>query len=740
VIPGQQVLKWWPALPIGLAICVFCFDVSRAQTRAAAHNDYRQWRQFGGGPNNTHYSTLDQINRANVAGLKVAWTYDTGDAFPGSEMQCNPIIIGRVLYATTPKLRVIALDAATGALRWSFDPNEGGKPLGKMRNRGLMYWEGGADHRIYFGFQHWLYALDADTGQPASGFGASGRIDLRDELGRDASNLAVGLTTPGVVYKDLLIIGSIVSESLPAAPGHIRAYDARSGALRWTFHTIPQPGEVGYETWPKDAWQYIGGANNWCGMALDEKRGLVFVPTGSAAFDFYGANRLGDNLFANTLLCLDARTGKRVWHFQAVRHDVWDRDFPAAPALVTVRHGGRMVDAVAQITKSGYVFLFERATGKPLFPIEYRKVPASDVDGEKVAETQPFPLAPPPFARQQLTEGILTQRTSDARQAVLERFGRIRSRGQFDPPSLQGTIVFPGFDGGGEWGGASFDPTTGLLYVNSNEMAWILRLVDRPRGAATAGGRGLYMTNCASCHKADMSGSPPEFPSLTGISRKYTDTEIQKIVRQGVGRMPAFQSLGDSAISALMRYLLTGEDSPARVAVNKPSQIDLKYSIDGYNKFLDPDGYPAVAPPWGTLNAIDLNRGRIAWQVPFGEHPKLAAAGVPVTGSENYGGAVVTAGGLLFIGATNLDNKFRAFDKLTGKLLWEAVLPAAGNATPATYEVDGRQYVVVAAGGGKSGAASGGSYVAFALAEVEKSEPGTRRQRRSQAGHSPGLR
>ena len=692
---------------------------SAAQHRRSSATDDREWRQFGGGPENTHYSRLTQINRGNVHNLAVAWTFDTGDAFKGSEMQCNPIIINGIFYATTPRVRVIALDAATGNMRWTFDPNEGRKSPGfKMRNRGLMYWEDGTEKRIYFGYQHWLYALDAKTGQPAKSFGDAGRVDLRSGLGRDPNTLTVGLTTPGVVYKDLLIVGSIVSESLPAAPGHIRAFDVRTGKLRWTFHTIPQPGEFGYETWPKDAWQYIGGANSWCGLVLDEQRGLVFAPTGSAAFDFFGANRAGDNLFANALLCLDARTGRRVWHFQAVRHDVWDRDFPAAPALVRVRRGGRLIDAVAQISKSGHVFVFERTTGKSLFPIEYRKAGASDVDGEKLADTQPLPMLPPPFARQEVTEDTLTRRTPEARRAVLERFRAIRSNGQFEPPSLQGTVVFPGFDGGGEWGGASFDPTTGLMYVNSNEMAWILRLVERRKPAAVSG-KSLYVANCASCHKVDMSGSPPEFPSLAGIGRKHSETEILDIVRQGQGRMPGFSRLGGDALRAMIRYVLTGEDVKSSETAGS-SPIDLKYAIDGYNKFLDPDGYPAVAPPWGTLSAIDLNRGAIVWQIPFGEYPELAAAGVPVTGSENYGGAVVTAGGLLFIGATNFDKKFRAFDKSTGELLWETVLPAAGNATPATYQVNGVQYVVVAAGGGKSSAPTGGSYVAFALPPGEK--------------------
>jgi quinoprotein glucose dehydrogenase len=694
-------------------------DSSAQQRLQSTATDYRKWNQFGGTSDNIHYSTLDQINRNNVQKLQVAWTYDTKDAFEGSEMQCNPIIVDGTLYATTPRVRVVALDAATGQLRWAFDPSEGKKSSQKMRNRGLNYWQSGSDRHLYFGYRQWLYALDAKTGLPVKSFGNGGRVDLREGLGREPSTLTVGLTTPGVVYRDLLIIGSIVSEALPAAPGHIRAFDTRTGKLRWVFRTIPNPGEVGYKTWPKDAWQHIGGANNWCGLVLDERRGLVFVPTGSAAFDFYGANRHGDNLFANTLLCLNAGTGKRVWHFQTVKHDVWDRDLPSAPALVRVNRNGRLVDAVAQITKSGHVFLFDRVTGKSLFPIEYRKVDTAGADGELLADSQPLPLVPPPFARQTLTEEMLTRRTPEAHRAVLERFRKINRNGQFDPPSREGTLIFPGYDGGGEWGGAAFDPTTGLLYVNSNEMAWILRLVERPKPGPIPSGKSLYATNCASCHRDDLRGSPPEFPSLVGIGKKLSDSEIRSILQEGHGRMPGFARLGGDAVRALTGYVLTGEDT-GTTATNKPSPIDLKYSIDGYNKFLDPDGYPAVAPPWGTLNAIDLNKGTIVWKIPLGEYPELAAKGIRNTGTENYGGPVVTSGGLLFIGATNFDKKFRVFDKSSGQLLWETTLPAAGNATPATYEVNGRQYVVIAAGGGKSNAPSGGSYVAFALPEGEK--------------------
>jgi len=721
----MERLKLGIAIVLAVSAGLFVYGAQAQGNKKSARQSgqqYREWRMFGGGPENIHYSTLDQINRENVHRLEVAWRFDSGDEFPGSEMQCNPIIVDGVMYATTPKLRVIALDAANGKLIWSFDPNEGRRPTGKMRNRGVMYWEDGAEKRVFFGYRHWLYALDAKTGQPVKGFGAEGRIDLREGfVGRNPAEITISNTTPGAFYKDMLIIGALTSEALPAAPGDIRAFDVRTGKQRWAFHTIPHPGEFGYETWPEDAWRYIGGANNWSGLVVDQRRGLVFAPTGSAAFDFYGANRHGDNLFANTLLCLDANNGKRVWHFQAIKHDVWDRDFPSAPALVTVKRGGRLIDAVAQITKSGHVFVFERATGKSLFPIEYRKVPTAGVDGEQLAETQPFPLLPPPFARQFLTEEMLTRRTPDAHQAALDRFRKIHSNGQFEPPSFEGTVIFPGYDGAAEWGGAAFDPGTGLLYVNSNEMAWILRLVERPKPKPSQlSGRSLYETNCASCHGGDLRGSPPEFPALVGLSKKYSDSDVRSVIRQGMGRMPGFSRIGADAIRAIADYILTGKDSAASTAEipsARPNPMDLKYTMDGYNKFLDPEGFPAIAPPWGTLNAIDLNRGKIVWKIPFGEYPELVAKGMRDTGSENYGGPIVTKNGLLFIGATNYDKKFRVFDKVTGRLLWETTLPAAGNATPAMYEANGRQFVVIAAGGGKSKDPPGGSYVAFALPE-----------------------
>ncbi|MGH9327758.1 MAG: PQQ-binding-like beta-propeller repeat protein, partial [Terriglobia bacterium] len=591
------------ALPvlITLLIPAFFLCCQRAGKSAAPSAAYSSWQSYGGGPDDLHYSTLKQINRHNVSRLRVAWKFDTGDAFPSSLMESNPIIIHNTLYATTPKLNVIALDASTGKLLWRFAPNEGQGVYSKGANRGVTYWSDGSDQRIFSVAGPYLYALNAKSGKLIPSFGDSGRVDLRKGLGRGSQNLYVTASSPGVIYRNLLIMGSEVAEDLPAAPGDIRAFDVRTGKIRWTFHTIPHPGELGYNTWPKDAWKYSGGANDWGGMAIDRKRGLVFAPTGSAAFDFYGADRLGNDLFANCLIALNAATGKLVWYFQGVRHDLWDRDFPTAPTLIRIKHNGHSVNAVAQITKSGYVFVFDEETGKPIFPIEYRKVPASDVDGERAAKTQPFPLLPPPFAAQDFTAETVTNRTPEAHKAVLERLKKLRHGGQFIPPSFQGTVYFPGTMGGGEWGGPAFDPATGVLYVNSNQLAKIFRLVPRPRARGRVSGRTLYLSNCSSCHKADLSGSPPEFPSLKNIGNKYNTEQVAEIASQGRGRMPSFAQLGSPAVRAIALYLTTGKQAMARAHWNKAEWGPwLKYRIDGYNKFLDPEGYPANKPPWGT--------------------------------------------------------------------------------------------------------------------------------------------
>ena len=642
-------------------------SVSEANSSAPTPvNGQCDWPVYNGSSWNSHYSPLTQINRGNVSKLREVWRYDTGEK---GGLETSPLIVDGVLFGITPTQKIFALDAATGKRRWEFDSGV----RGTQANRGLAYWSGGADKRILVAVMNFVYALDPATGKPIAGFGVRGRIDLRENLGRDPKSQWTPLTTPGIVYQDLLIVGARNPETLPAPPGDIRAYDVRTGKLRWSFHTIPHPGEFGYDTWPKNAWKYSGAANNWAGMAVDPGRGIVYVPTGSAAFDFYGANRVGDDLFANCLIALDASTGKRIWHFQGVRHDLWDRDFPAPPALVSVKRDGKTVDAVAQTTKQGFVYLFDRATGEPLFPIEYHKFPASKVPGEIAATEQPLPAKPAPFARQLLTEDMLTERTPAAHQWAAEQFRKFRSEGQFVPFGVGvDTVIFPGFDGGAEWGGPAVDPETGILYVNANEMAWTGALAPNTGKNSP---RAIYLSQCSVCHGEKLAGSPG-IPSLVNVGTRLSSERIASTIKNGKGRMTGFPNLSERQVAALVDFLTSGESKA--MSGSMPEPPGMNYRFTGYRRFVDPEGYPAIAPPWGTLSAIDLNTGEPLWKVNFGEYPELAANGMKNTGSENYGGPIVTAGGLLFIGATDFDRKFHAFDKATGELLWETTLPFRG--------------------------------------------------------------
>ncbi len=659
------------------------------------------WPAYGGATAD-RYSPLAQIDRANVATLEQVWRYDTGEG----GLQTSPLMIGGVLYAATPRQHAVALDAATGRPIWEYTPDS----IAEQAVRGLTFWTDGKERRLFTSAGFHLIALDPASGKPVPGFGKGGKVDLREGLGRDPATISAFLTTPGVIFGDLIITGFRTGEAQPAAPGAVRAYDVRTGALRWKFNLVPQAGEAGHGTWEPGSAEKAGGANSWAGMTVDTKRGIVFVPTGSAVDDFYGGNRKGDNLYANSLVALDARTGKRLWHFQAVHHDVLDRDFPAPPVLLTVTHGGRRVDAVAQTSKQGYVFLFDRVTGKPLFPIEERPVPQSDVPGEATAPTQPFPLKPLPFARQYLTSESLTTRSPQANDWARTAFAGMNSDGPFAPFTLgKQTIVFPGYDGGAEWGGPAVDPA-GVLYVNSNDIAWTgglaLTRARAERGAA------LYQEQCSACHGLNREGAPPDFPALTDLGKRMLRPEIEALIRGGIGRMPGFAHIAGEDLDALIGYLR----DPAPDKIEAGGSAYETYRFTGYRKFLDPDGYPAVAPPWGTLSAIDMNSGEFLWQVPLGEYPELVARGYRNTGSENYGGPIVTAGGVLFIGATIYDRKLRAFDIRNGKLLWEGALPFAGNATPITYMAGGRQFVVIATSGARDAKGPKGSaYVAFAL-------------------------
>jgi quinoprotein glucose dehydrogenase len=608
------------------------------------------WPNVGNDKGAMRFSTLRQINRDNIKTLRVAWSYHTGDTDfeKKTPIQCTPIVISGVMYLTTAKSKVVALDAATGWELWKYDPYAEFTPAriyhaGGGVNRGVAYWTGSAQRlarggaalqgtenkreRILLATSDGrLISLDARTGKPDPAFGRKGAVDLRAGMERDLSALTYGATAPPAIFEDMAIVGVSVGEGpAPSAPGDVRAFDVRTGRELWRFHTVPRPGEVGHETWAGDSWRDRGGANPWSGVNVDQKRGWVFVATGSAAFDFYGGDRHGDNLFANCVIALDARTGKRIWHYQIVKHDVWDYDNPAPPMLVTVRHNGKPVDAVAQVTKIGYVFLLDRVTGKPLFGAIEKPAPASNVPGEKLATTQRVPAKPPALVPQAFTEDMATNLSPEANAEVRRRLKTLRHGPIFTPQTLTGTVILPGLHGGFSWAGACFDPETGVLYANTNNIPRVMNLkpVDPGQG----------------------------FP----------------------------------------------------------------YRISGYDRFTDAEGYPAVKPPWGMLNSVDLNRGDIRWQVVLGEFAELTQRGIPPTGTENLGGAIVTAGGLVFVGATK-DEKFRAFDKSTGKVLWETTLPAGGYATPATYDVKGKQFIVIAAGGGgKLATKAGDEFVAFAL-------------------------
>lgn len=685
----------------------------------------REWPVASGDPLGRRYSSLEWIHRGNVSRLEPAWIYRTGDMSerPATTIQCTPIVRKGTMYLTTPGLKVVALNAATGERLWKFDPFED-RP-GRGVNRGVTWWGEGTEARVFSVAGPHLYALDPSSGRPIEGFGEGGRVDLRQALDRDAGSLAVTANSPGIVFEDLLILGSVVGEGpTPAAPGHVRAFDARTGERRWIFHTIPHPGEPGHETWPPGAWQTAGGANAWGGFTLDAERELVFFGTGSASYDHWGGNRIGSNLFANSVVALRARTGERVWHFQTVHHDLWDYDLPCPPVLVRVKRGDRHVAAAAQATKMGHLFLLDRETGEPLFPVEERPVPRSVVPGEESWPTQPFPTKPPPFAQRRFTEAEVTDLSPEARDAVLRRLAEMQTGDVFLPPGPEPSVVLPQFNGGAEWGGSAFDPDSGLLYVNaSNEAEWIsmvpAALPDRMRRGEI--GRRVFGAACTACHTLGPApaGGDGAVTSLGDLEGRLSSADIDDVVVNGRGQMPPFPSLSSLERESLSAFLLDEDEETSEwvdtTDVELSFAAEIPWVATGHNEWKDPEGFPVNRRPWGTLNALDLGAGRIRWQVPLGTYPELEARGLPPTGTFNIGGPLVTAGGLVFIGAA-MDERFHAFDAETGELLWEYQMEAGGYASPATYEVNGRQFVVIAAGGGgKPGTPPGDAYYAFAL-------------------------
>lgn len=692
------------------------------QCTSKNEQDYTTWMNYGGTKDAARYSALDQITPENVNQLQIAWEYHAGDSSERSQIQCQPIIIDSILYGTTPSLDLIALHVATGEEIWRFDPFDvlGGENSWAGTNRGVTYFQEGEMRRILFCAGSYLMSVDALTGEPDRNFGDNGKVDLQVGLSDNPEGqFLVVSNTPGIIFKDKIIVGMRVSEGLDAAPGYVRAYNVKTGNQDWVFHTIPQKGEFGYETWDEQYIEKIGGANNWSGVSLDEKRGIVYVPTGSATYDFWGGFRKGDNLFANSLLALNAETGERIWHYQIVHHDVWDRDIPSTPNLVTIQKNGKKIDAVAQITKHGYVFVFDRETGEPVFPIEEKEIPAGTMDGEFMPKTQPTPTLPVPLMRQNLTEDDLLDITPELEAEVKEMIKGVEYGDLWLAPSEKRPfLLFPGFDGGGEWGGAAVDPESNILYVNTSHMPWLIEMIENPAAKLKKGeisSKSIYANNCANCHGGDRKGNPPTFPSLIGLNERFEADAIQSLLKSGKGGMPAFGHLPQNERDALVAYLLEkplSEGDKKELSGGK-ERLTTPYLMNGYRRFITKEGYPGINPPWGTLNAIDLNTGQMVWQSVLGEFPELTAKGIPLTGREGYGGPVVTKGGVLFIAATE-DEMFRAFDKKTGQLLWETKLPAGGHATPAVYQWKGKQYVVIACGGGK-GDKSGDSYVAFAL-------------------------
>lgn len=715
---------------LGLVLSSCSYDENSVDT-------YKSWEVYRGDDGRNAYSSLNLINTSNVEELKVAWVYRTGDSKTGTAIQCNPIIIDGVLFATTPGLKIIALDAATGNTIWEYDPATSSKEIiagvGGI-NRGLTYWEDGKDKRLFYCVMNEILAIDAVSGELIADFGDMGAVDLRDGLDRDVDKKTAIIrnTSPGVIYKDQLILGSSVNETHGSLPGHIRAYDVRNGELKWIFHTIPHPNEFGYDTWPKEYYKTGGGANAWSGLSIDRKRGIVYAPLGSPTHDFFGIDRQGKGLFANSLLALDAATGKYKWHFQVSHHDLWDYDLPSPPNLITVNHNGKDIDAAAQLTKQGLIFLLDRETGEPLFDIEERSVPQSTMNSESTWPTQPFPVKPPPLVRQYFDESSITDISDESHKNIMAQIEGYSLGGIYTPPSEAGTVQLPGFRGGAEWSGGAYDPETGIIYIGVNDMPHMVQLIeDIPTNEEisefnnlTLAGEKVYTKNCAACHGTDRKGTIT-YPSLIAIKDRIKLLEASVLLKTGRGMMPSFQTIPESNRRALLAYLFELDDAKAtdllplveEQAVHNIIVQDTfkRYKLKAYNQLRDQDGYPGIKPPWSNLCAVDLNSGEILWKVPLGAYEELTKKGIPATGTQLFGGGIVTAGGIIFIGASR-DEKFRAIHKETGKVLWEFQLPAGGYATPSTYAINGEQYVVIAAGGGGlQGTKSGDSYYAFKL-------------------------
>jgi quinoprotein glucose dehydrogenase len=669
------------------------------------------WEVYRGTADAQQFSDLDQINKDNVHLLEPAWIFHTGDNTERSPMECNPVIVGNTMYLTSASLDLIAIHAATGKPIWRFEAED--KMTGV--NRGVTYFDDGVGGRIFFSVGYYLYAIHAQTGEAVPGFGSQGRIDMRENLGKDPEDLSVTLTSPAAVFEDLLILGSATGEGYDASPGHLRAYDAFSGELVWIFHTIPHEGQPGHETWEWVEGENYGGANNWGGLSIDKEKGWVYAALGSPVYDFYGANRKGANLYGNSVVALDARTGEKQWHYQTVKHDIWDYDLPAAPTLIDLEIEGSTVHALVQPTKMGELILLDRYTGRPLLNSKEKPVPASNVPGEEAFPTQAFDQGIL-VVRQGFDSTQLTDISPEATDYVRREMRKYRNDGMYTPPSMEGTLTMPATRGGILWGGLSYDRHNHMVYVNVNEIPMILQMksVEEDVEEGVLSGYAVYMSNCASCHGSNKEGQKDSYPALNNLEERLGDAEILSVVQKGKGLMPAFAQLDEAEIDALLAFL---KDSTAGFEKDpQPSAKTMeRYVLNGYRLFTDQEGFPASRPPWGTLNAVDLSTMQVKWKVPLGSYPDLKKRGIDDTGTQNFGGCVATAGDLVFIGGS-ADEMFRAFDAETGEVLWEYKLSAGGYAVPSVYQVDGKQYVVIAAGGGnRLGTPTGDAFYAFAL-------------------------
>jgi quinoprotein glucose dehydrogenase len=682
----------------------------------------RTWATYKADERSTSYSPLDQINKSNVSQLKNVWTFEMNDLAKTEQpvsSQSNPIVIDGVMYTNSGKQTVYAIDATSGKQIWAFKALEDGEP--SAASRGVTYWEKGTDKRILYSAGNHLVAINAKTGKLIPSFGENGKVNLNVGVRDDPSKISVTLTTPGSIFKDLIIIGSRLPDFYGSAPGYIRAYHCKTGKLAWTFHTIPHPGEVGYETWPPDAYKYAGGVNCWGGMSIDSKRGMVFLALGSPSYDYYGADRIGTNLFGNCVLALDAATGRYKWHFQTVHHDIWDYDLPCPPNLVTVKHDGKDIDAVAQVSKQGFVYVLNRETGASLFPIEERQVPASHIPGEQAWATQPFPLKPKPFVKQSMTEDDLSHYSDADHEAILKQFRSLRYEGLFTPPDLKGTLAIPATRGGANWGGAAFDPSTTYLYIRGNNQPEIQTMVDANKHFTTQNntlfekGRVTYLKHCGTCHGAEKQGIPPTFPSLMALKGIKPEKEILEKIRKGGGAMPGYKGvITADEERAIMAFLYDKKDAKIEVpqAISSTEEPVRYMNTTGYATWSDPSGNPAIKAPWATLSALNLSTGEYEWQIPLGNDEKRQAKDAPPTGLLGRSGPMTTAGGLVFISGA-ADKKLWAFDKKTGKLIWETVLPAPNNANVCTYQVKGKQYIALSVGGTKENPS--GFILAYAL-------------------------